>query len=115
MNTQYSAAFLVPNPTTPCQSIIFNSSLCLGCNACVDVCRSNVLVPNPEKDKPPICLYPDECWFCGCCVDDCPVEGAIRMEHPLNMRVGWVRKTTGEWFRIGMKDPPPPVTRPVVK
>ncbi len=66
------------------------------------------------KGGPPIVLYPDECWFCGTCVEDCPVPGAIRMEHPLNQRVGWKRKETGELFRIGMKNPPPPNTRPPV-
>jgi NADPH-dependent glutamate synthase beta subunit-like oxidoreductase/NAD-dependent dihydropyrimidine dehydrogenase PreA subunit len=60
---------------------------------------------------PPIILYPDECWFCGTCVEECPAEGAIRMEHPLNQRVAWKRKDTGELFRRGMKDPPPPTHR----
>ena len=43
------------------------------------------------------------------------------MEHPLNERTGWKRKATGdgrratgEYFRIGMKNPPPPNTRPPV-
>jgi NADH-quinone oxidoreductase subunit F len=63
---------------------------------------------------PPLVLYPDDCWFCGTCVEECPAEGAIRMEHPLNQRVGWKRKDTGELFRIGMKNPPPPNNRPPV-
>jgi hypothetical protein len=42
------------------------------------------------------------------------VEGAIKMEHPLNQRMGWKRKETGEYFRVGMKNPPPPNTRPPV-
>ena len=61
---------------------------------------------------PPLVLYPDECWFCGTCVEECPAEGAIRMEHPLNQRVIWKRKETGELFRRGMKNPPPPNTHP---
>ena len=64
--------------------------------------------------NPPLVLYPDECWFCGTCVEECPVPGAIRMEHPLNQKVGWKRKDTGELFRIGMKNPPTPNTRPPV-
>ncbi len=60
---------------------------------------------------PPLILYPDECWFCGTCVEECPAEGAIRMEHPLNQRVIWKRKETGELFRRGMKNPPPPAMR----
>jgi NAD-dependent dihydropyrimidine dehydrogenase PreA subunit len=107
-------ASMVPNPVTPGQVIIIDPNLCNGCNTCVDVCRSDVLVPNPKKGKPPIVLYPEECWFGGCCMVHCPVPGAIRMEHPLNQRVGWKRKETGEYFRIGMKNPPPPNTRPPV-
>jgi NAD-dependent dihydropyrimidine dehydrogenase PreA subunit len=76
--------------------------------------ETDVMVPDPEEGKPPIVLYPDECWFCGCCVAHCPVEGAIVMEHPLNQRVGWKRKETGDYFRIGMKNPPPPNTKPPV-
>jgi NADH-quinone oxidoreductase subunit F len=64
--------------------------------------------------SPPIVLYPDECWFCGTCVEECPVAGAIRMEHPLNQKVGWKRKETGELFRVGMKNPPPPYTKPPI-
>jgi thioredoxin reductase/NAD-dependent dihydropyrimidine dehydrogenase PreA subunit len=63
---------------------------------------------------PPLVLFPDDCWFCGTCVEECPAPGAIRMEHPLNQRVGWKRKDTGELFRVGMKNPPPPNTRPPV-
>jgi NAD-dependent dihydropyrimidine dehydrogenase PreA subunit len=109
-----SKAYLVPNPMTPCRAIVIDPGLCTGCNQCVEVCRTDVLVPNPENGKPPIVLYPDECWFGGCCVAHCTVPGAIRMEYPLNQRVGWKRKETGEYFRIGMKNPPPPNTRPPV-
>lgn len=45
-------------------------------------------------------LFPDECWFCGCCVQDCPVEGANMMHHPLNQKVAWKNKETGELHRI---------------
>jgi len=107
-------AYMVPNPMTPCKSIVFNSELCIGCNSCVDVCRTDVLMPNPEKGKPPLLMYPDECWFCACCVEHCPVPGAMNMEHPLNQRIGWKRKETGEYFRIGMANPPAPNTRPPV-
>jgi formate dehydrogenase major subunit len=60
----------------------------------------------------PIAVYPDECWFCGCCVTHCPVPGAIRMDFPMNQRVGWKRKETGEYYRIGMKNPLPPNRKP---
>jgi NAD-dependent dihydropyrimidine dehydrogenase PreA subunit len=110
----YSQAYLVPNPLTPNQAIVIDEQLCTGCSKCVDVCRSDVMVKSPQKGEPPVVLYPDECWFCGCCVAHCPVTGAIRVEFPLLQRVGWKRKETGEYFRIGMKDPPPPNTRPPV-
>ncbi len=107
-------SYLVANPLAPCQAVVIDPELCTGCNKCVDVCRSDVLVPNPVQGQPPIVLYPDECWFGGSCVQLCPVPGAIRMEHPLNQRVGWKRKETGEYFRVGMKNPPPPNTKPPV-
>ena len=109
----YTKAIMVPNPVTPNQAIFIDGNLCIGCGKCVDVCRTDVMVPNPEKGKPPIVLYQDECWFCGCCMFHCK-QGAIRVEHPLQQRVGWKRKETGEYFRIGMKNPPPPNTRPAV-
>jgi formate dehydrogenase major subunit len=65
-----------------------------------------------QCSEPPAPLYADECWFCGVCVEHCPIHGAITVEHPLNQRVGWKRKDTGELFRIGMKNPPAPNTRP---
>jgi NAD-dependent dihydropyrimidine dehydrogenase PreA subunit len=108
-------AYMVPNPVTPCTPVQIDPEVCTGCNTCSDRCRMDVMVHNPEQGGPPIVLYPDECWFCGTCVEDCPVTGAIRMEHPLNQRVGWKRKDTGEYFRIGMKNPPPPNTRPPVE
>jgi len=106
-------AYMVPNPMTPGQVVSIDPELCTGCNTCVEVCRLDVMVPNPEKGKPPIAIYPDECWFCGCCASDCPTK-ALKIEYPLNQRVGWKRKDTGEYFRIGMKNPPPPNTRPPV-
>ena len=107
-------ALLVANPPSACKSILFDADLCTACLNCVEVCRTDVLIPNPQEGKPPIVLYPDECWFCGSCVAHCPCPGAIRMEHPLSQRATWKRKETGELFRIGMKNPPPPNTKPPV-
>ena len=105
-------AYMVHNPLAPSKAVVFNADLCTGCNVCVNVCRMDVLVPNPETGKSPIVLYPDECYFCGDCEIYCPVPGANKMVHPLNQRVGWKRKETGEYFRVGMSNPPPPNTRP---
>ena len=107
-------AYLVANPSSACKAILFDAEICTCCLNCVEVCRTDVLIPNSEKDKPPIVLYPDECWFCGSCVAHCPSPGAIRMEHPLSQRAGWKRKETGEFFRIGMNNPPTPNTKPPV-
>jgi len=106
--------YMVPNPPTPNVPLRFDPGVCNGCNVCVRICRTDVLMPNPSKREPPIVLYPDECWFCGCCVEDCPRPGAITLVHPMNQSVVvvWKRKDTGECFRLGMDDPPPPVTRP---
>ena len=106
--------YMVPNPPTPNRALEFNSDICNGCNMCVEVCRNDVMMPNPQKKKPPIVLYPDECWFCGCCVEHCPVPDAITMVYPINQKVGWKRKETGEYFRLGMKNPPPPNTKPPI-
>lgn len=107
-------AYLVPNPQMPDSPIIINEEKCTRCGICADHCPLEVIVHSPKKVVPPIVLYPDECWFCGTCVEDCPVPGAIEMVHPLNRRVGWLRKETGEYFRIGMNNPPTPNTRPPI-
>src|SRR5512136_1165708 len=107
-------AYMVPNPPTPNQAIDFDPEICNGCNRCVQICRSDVLMPNPRRGRPPVVLYPDECWYCGTCVQECPRPGAITLVHPLNqsLPVAWKRKDTGERFRLGMSDPPPPNRRP---
>jgi NAD-dependent dihydropyrimidine dehydrogenase PreA subunit len=88
-NAYASVAPLLPN--TP---VTFTEA-CVGCNTCVNECRTDVLLPNPEKGKPPIVAYPDDCWYCGVCVQDCP-HHANRFHQPLNQRVAWKRKATGE-------------------
>lgn len=107
-------AYMIPNPPLPSRAVEINSDTCTGCNMCVDICPHDLLMPNPVKKQPPIVLYPEECWSCGSCVEECPWEGAITMHHPLkqNVSVRWKRKETGEIFRLGMKNPPPPNTRP---
>jgi NAD-dependent dihydropyrimidine dehydrogenase PreA subunit len=107
-------AYMSTSPRTPCEAIKIDADICTRCNTCVNVCRTDVLMPGTPGGGPPVVLYPDECWFCGCCVDHCPVPGAIRMDHPMNQNACWIRKDTGEYFRIGMKNPPPPNLRPPV-
>jgi len=106
--------WMVPNPPTPNRAIDFDPEVCNGCNRCVEICRSDVLMPNPKKKNPPIVLYTDECWYCGTCVQECPRPGAITLRHPMNQSVSvvWKRMPAGESFRLGMKNPPAPNTRP---
>ncbi len=70
--------------------IRYEESLCIGCNRCASVCQCDILYPNPEKGKPPVVMYPGECYYCGACVMVCPVEGAIKLEHPLMNRAKFV-------------------------
>lgn len=109
-------ATLGPNLITPNQPIIFDADACTGCNLCIEDCPIDVFVPAPERGAVPLILYPDECWYCGCCEMRCPeyAHGAIRINFPLMQRARWKRKATGEHFRLGMKNPPPPNTRPPV-
>jgi NAD-dependent dihydropyrimidine dehydrogenase PreA subunit len=106
--------YMIPNPFVPGRVVVIDPDLCNGCNACVEVCAPQVIMPTPGKKNPPVLLYPDECWFCGACVMHCTSPGSITLEHPLNQRVGWKRKETGEYFRIGMQNPPPPNTKPPI-
>jgi ferredoxin-NADP reductase/NAD-dependent dihydropyrimidine dehydrogenase PreA subunit len=103
-------AILTRNPMGPNQAIFIDPELCVSCYQCAEVCRVSVILENPKKDKPPMVVYPDECWFCGCCTINCPT-GAIRMENPMNQKIGYKRKETGEIFRFGMKNPPSPNTK----
>ena len=109
-----SKVYAIHHLVTPNKPVIFDDNVCNGCNRCVEVCMSDVFMPNPEKGKPPIILYPDECFYGGCCVKDCPLrdKGAIRLNWPLMQRVRWKSKETGEYFRVGMLNPPSPNTRP---
>ncbi len=108
--------YAVPNLITPHKPIEINENVCNGCNVCVEHCQMGVLVPSTQKGKPPIVLYPDECWYCGCCVMECSRRhlGAIKMNWPLMLRMRWKDKKTGEHFRFGMSNPPPPNPRPPV-
>ncbi len=100
-------AVLTPNPVLPNHVVKFDASKCIACYQCVAACRCNVIVENPKSGNPPILVYPEECWHCAVCTEDCPT-GAIEFEHPINQKITWKRKETGEMFRIGMENAPEP-------
>lgn len=99
---KYNEVVACPNPITTQNAIVIDEDKCISCNSCVDACRMSLLLPNNEGGAP-IVMYPDECWFCAVCVGVCPTN-ALKMEHPINQCAGWKRKSTGEFFRIGMKN-----------
>ncbi|MFQ5792683.1 MAG: ferredoxin family protein [Acidobacteriota bacterium] len=109
-----SEVYATGNLVTPNKPIVFDANACTGCNQCIENCVNDVLIPHPERGQPPIVLYPDECWYCGVCERVCPEldEGAIMVKRPMMQRVRWKRKETGEHFRVGMPNPPPPNKRP---
>ena len=92
-------ALAVPNMSGASRPVTFDSKICNGCNACVEICVMDILLPNPVQGKPPVLLYPEECYYDGICVKTCPRAGAIQLNHPLMNRVCWKRKDTGELFR----------------
>ncbi len=59
-------AFIESNVTGPTIAVVIDEDLCIGCNACANICRMQTILPNPEKGKPPIVAYPDECWYSAC-------------------------------------------------
>lgn len=98
-------AFIDQNPTGPTEAVSIDGSICIGCGACANICRMQTILPNPEPGGVPILAYPDECWYCGCCVEVCR-SGALTMNLPINQRVFFKRRTTGEIFRIGQLGSP---------
>lgn len=72
--------------------LVFDNSLCVGCNQCASVCQVDLLIPSDKKGEHPIVLYPGECYYCGSCVMACPVKGAIRLQHPLMNQTKFVEK-----------------------
>lgn len=98
--------YIEPNPSGPTLAVIIDPARCTGCNACVNICRIQTLLPNPERGQPPVVAYPDECWYCACCVEACP-RGALEMRLPINQRIFFKRRETGQVFRIGADDCPP--------
>jgi NAD-dependent dihydropyrimidine dehydrogenase PreA subunit len=108
--------YVTPNLVTPNKPLIIDPEVCIGCNLCVEACPNDVMLPHPKKKHPPIIVFPDECWYCGCCVMECPIKDdhAIEVSWPMMQRVRWKDKNTGEHYRVGMPDPPPPNKKPLV-
>ncbi len=98
-------AYIVPNFTGPTEAVTIDAQLCVGCNHCVNICRTQTIMKNPKPGKPPVLVYPDECWYCACCVEACRT-GALEMHLPINQRIMYKRKTTGEVFRLGADEAP---------
>ncbi len=48
--------------------VILNSTKCIGCGKCAEVCPINAIFWNEEANKPDICVH------CGYCVKYCPHE-----------------------------------------
>ncbi|MCD7863776.1 MAG: 4Fe-4S dicluster domain-containing protein [Lachnospiraceae bacterium] len=92
--------YLVPNVTGPTEAVTIDPDICVGCNACADICRVQTIMRNPVPGQPPIVAYPDECWYCSCCLEVCRT-GALHMNFPINQRILFKRKETGEIFRLG--------------
>ncbi|MCD8330224.1 MAG: 4Fe-4S binding protein [Lachnospiraceae bacterium] len=97
--------FIAANPTGPTEAVSINGEICAACNACANICRTQTIMPNPAPGKPPVVVFPDECWYCGSCVEACRT-GALEMHLPINQRIFFKRKKTGEVFRIGQSDAP---------
>ena len=70
----------IPASSSP---IKYDTTKCVGCNRCVEVCQCDILFPNEIKGKTPLVMYPGECYYCGACVMVCSIEGAITLTHPL--------------------------------
>ena len=82
--------FTVRPVASSARPLIYDESLCIGCNRCASVCQCDILLPSEPKGKPPVVMYPGECYYCGACVMACPVKGAVRLEHPLMNRAKFV-------------------------
>ena len=97
--------YMIPNVTGPTEAVTIDPDICVGCNACVDICRVQTIMPNPVPGQPPVVVYPDECWYCACCVEACRT-GALTMNLPINQRIFFKRKETGEIYRLGQSGAP---------
>ena len=56
---------------------LFDRSICIGCNKCVEICPAKAIVL--DKEKKAVCSY-SKCIRCYCCHEVCPVN-AIEIEE----------------------------------
>lgn len=60
-------------------AISVEQSVCVGCDACIDSCPTDVLRRN--DDGKAVAKFPEDCQFCFLCVFDCPTH-AISISIP---------------------------------
>lgn len=67
---------------------VIRPELCIGCGACLDVCRFGAVVaPSSPVDGQPFSVDPLSCDGCGVCVRFCPVEA-----------IAFPERCCGEWM-----------------
>jgi pyruvate formate lyase activating enzyme len=57
--------------------VMFFEKECIGCGACIEVCKANAIAPSPSVSTPDR-IFRDRCSACGACVERCPAK-ALRM------------------------------------
>jgi NAD-dependent dihydropyrimidine dehydrogenase PreA subunit len=65
---------------------VIDSSKCIGCGKCVDVCAEDVFFGSRDQEVP-VVTYGEFCFHCKCCINECPTEGAIRLRIPLPLQL----------------------------
>lgn len=63
----------------------FDTDMCIGCGACVNICPTKALtqIDDLEADPPvrKIIKRHDTCIFCGNCADNCTTEDGIKLSN----------------------------------
>ena len=88
----FSPRFTTRFPAEPCQvpesyrgKPEFDTDMCIGCGACVNLCPTEALTQADDtKANPPvrkITLRYDTCIFCGNCSDNCTTEDGINLSQ----------------------------------
>ena len=88
----FSPRFTTKFPAEPCVvpekyrgKPEFETDICIGCGACVNVCPTEALIQSDDlQANPPvrkITLRYDTCIFCGNCSDNCTTEDGIKLSN----------------------------------